>query len=237
MDKGQILMAGVLLLSFFVFFVTVEFNRSGARDGAEVVYQEEVQHASSSVEEVVSTSTVETSDSIPPKITFSDFNNEIEGIPQLPTEEEWGAFVEDNDVFALRYKIDEPEYANILKRFHMSYHFPSYIDITEADVTGDGQPELILAFSSGGNFGVEEYKIVQNNEVIATVWSGSTLSGGLLIPNPSGNGFVKTWYTADMFPEARCCPVSRMETVFEFVDGKFIPVSEHKIDLTTETSR
>lgn len=160
------------------------------------------------------------------KTPFSGLYNTNEQLPEVPTNEEWESYLATTDVFENLYREKATKYGDIVKRFYIGQEYPQEIDIIEADITNDGTPEQIVSFDGGGTYGITEYKIIQNETVIATLKPQSVGRSGEFIPDPNGNGFSLKWYTDDMFPNGYCCPANQMVTVFEYTNGEFSPMEE-----------
>ena len=156
-------------------------------------------------------------------ITFIDFRNTDEALPDLPDEEEWTSLTDDMTAYSSLYAAQHQAYGEIGKRYAGKM---KYIYIAEADVTNDGMPEKILWISNvGGNHPPHRFQIVQNERIIFE--AGVSALVRELDPHPTQNGFILKWL-ADKHHEGRglCCPIGYTATRFVFEDGEFVPVYE-----------
>jgi hypothetical protein len=175
---------------------------------------------------VHSTSTPSTP--LPPAslISFTGLSTTSRPLPPLPTAEAWQQKIAGSGIFENRLREDAAQYGDIAKRLHMVNENYSYLTFSEHDLTADGIPEIIVAYSGGGSYGVDTYEIIQDDRVIATIDAPSVGRGALLTPSTDGNGFSMTWFRSDMFPGGFCCPAAQMVTTFVFKDGTFVINSE-----------
>lgn len=162
------------------------------------------------------------------RIPFSGLYNITEQLPNVPSNEEWESYLETTGTHENLYREKTTKYGDLVKRFYIGQEYPQYIDVIETDVTNDGVPEQIISFDGGGTYGITEYKIIQNETIIATLNPPSVGRSGKFIPDSNGNGFSLQWYTADMFPEGYCCPIGYMETRFVYTDGQFVSYYEQR---------
>tara|TARA_R110000772_G_scaffold121384_3_gene227698 strand:- start:3371 stop:4039 length:669 start_codon:yes stop_codon:yes gene_type:complete len=147
-------------------------------------------------------------------------------LPELPSSEEWQASLQANNIFRPRIE-RAAAYGDLAKRYYSAEdNWPYIIEIRDADITADGIPEQIVSFDGGGTYGVERYEIVSGDKIIATISSPSVGRGGVLVPNPTGNGFSFIWYTNGMFPNGFCCPVGKLVTRFVYAQGEFRAAEE-----------
>lgn len=157
-------------------------------------------------------------------ITFIDFRNTDEALPDMPDEEKWTSLTDEMTPFSSLYAAQHQDYGEIGKRYVGKMQV---IYITEADVTNDDIPEKILAVSNvGGNHPPHLYQIVQNERIIFEATGASTLPR-VLDPHPTQNGFILEWL-GEKHLEGRgmCCPLGYTATRFVFDDGEFVPVYE-----------
>ena len=156
-------------------------------------------------------------------ITFIDFRNTDEALPDLPDEEEWTSLTDEMTAYSSLYVAQHRAYGEIGKRYAGKMQD---IYITEADVTNDGIPEKILGVSDvGDNHPPHWYHIVQNERIIFE--AGVSTLVRELDPHPTRNGFILEWVD-EKHLEGRglCCPIGYTATRFVFDDGGFVPVYE-----------
>ena len=156
-------------------------------------------------------------------ITFIDFRNTDEALPDLPDEEEWTNLTDDMTAYSSLYVAQHRAYGEIGKRYAGKMQD---IYITEADVTNDGMPEKILWVSdAGGNHPPHRFQIVQNERIIFEAGVSALVRD--LDPHPTQNGFILKWLD-EKHHEGRglCCPIGYTATRFVFDDGEFVPVYE-----------
>ena len=157
-------------------------------------------------------------------ITFIDFRNTDEALPDMPDEEKWTILTDEMTMFSSLYAAQHQAYGEIGKRYAGKMQD---IYITEADVTNDGIPEKILGVSDVGvNHLPHLYQIVQNERIIFEAGVSTTLLGDL-DPHLTQNGFILKW-AGEKHLEGRglCCPLGYTATRFVFDDGEFVPVYE-----------
>ena len=156
-------------------------------------------------------------------ITFIDFRNTDEALPEMPDEAEWAGLTAEMAVYSAIYVAQYQTYGEIGKRYAAKMQV---IYITEADVTNDGIPEKILGVSdAGGNHPPHWVQIVQNESIIFEAGVNSFVRD--LDPHPTRNGFILKWVD-EKHLEGRglCCPRGYTTTRFVFEDGEFVPVYE-----------
>ena len=156
-------------------------------------------------------------------ITFIDFRNTDETLPDMPDEEEWTNLTDEMTPYSALYAAQHQAHGEIGKRYAGKMED---IDITEADVTNDGIPEKILWISDvGANHPPHRFHIVQNERIIFE--AGVSTFTRNLDPHPTQNGFILEWVD-EKHLEGRgmCCPLGYTATRFVFDDGEFVPVYE-----------
>lgn len=156
-------------------------------------------------------------------ITFIDFRNTDEALPDLPDEEKWTSLTDEMTVFSSVYVAQHQAYGEIGKRYAGKMQ---NIYITEADVTNDGIPEKILGVSDvGGNHPPHRYQIVQNERIIFEAGVSALVRD--LDPHPTQNGFILEWLD-EKHLEGRGLgyPLGHTATRFVFDDGEFVPIYE-----------
>lgn len=156
-------------------------------------------------------------------ITFIDFRNTDEGLPDLPDEEKWTSITDEMAVFSSLYVAQYQAYGEIGKRYAAKMQD---IYITGADVTNDGMPEKILGVSNtGGNHTPHWYQIVQNERIIFEAGVNTLVRE--LDPHPTQNGFILKWLDEKhLAGRGLCCPIGHTATRFVFDNAEFVPIYE-----------
>lgn len=155
-------------------------------------------------------------------ITFSDYSNETDTLPSIPTDNTWQTELPDS-VFSETLKNQAIETQLGAQLASAGLHI---VEVQNTDVTGDGNPETIVSVDTGGNHPPIGYYIIQGENIIFSGGFGTILLSGL-VPSPDGNGFSLNW-VADKHLEGRglCCALGYTSTRFVFENGEFIPVYE-----------
>lgn len=110
-------------------------------------------------------------------------------------------------------------------------------DYYEVDLDGDGTKEkLITLCGIGGNHCSDYAQVIKNNKVVfsAKLDGGGAGSGDGITPAKEG-GFYIEWTEDGSFHDEKgewvglCCSVSHNKTLFQFKDGKIVPIKQWKI--------
>lgn len=162
-------------------------------------------------------------------ISIKGYENTDKELPKLPTDEEWNNLLNSIEAVGVRdsYIESAKENGDLGKR----YKFIDYgydIGNINADITGDGINENIIAIYDGGNHGPSEYQIIKDNKIIFTIKTGDFPIFVGVIPDPSSNGFTVKWNSSEMLTNGYCCPTGHISTRFVYENGKFMPMYEKK---------
>lgn len=129
---------------------------------------------------------------------------------------------------------------NISRSGHIARQYlpdDAVTDYYEVDVDGDGiKEELVTLCGIGGSHHCSGYaQIIKNDKVVFSVkLNGDGAGYGDGITPAKEGGFYVEWTNDASFYDEKgrwvglCCPVSHNKTLFQFKNGKFIPIKQWK---------
>lgn len=159
-------------------------------------------------------------------ILFADYSNEAVDLPELPSAAEWQSLTSEDSSFNWLHKEQGESYGDIGKRFSKDLMLISMYE--SADVTGDGEPEILIATGDmGGNHQPYYYKIIQGDKIIFESGKGSDQLADFY-PDESGNGFTIAWRDDKHLTQGLCCALGHYTTRFVYQSGSFTPLYEQE---------